>query len=160
MRIAANIFPCGMVDPEMRREFAADPAIGRQRVGAKNNASADALDIEIAQDELDDRAFGVGFAFRCSRPAIALGCDHHHLAARTSAPDRLIIIGIASQLCPLSTLSPQVRLIHFDNAAQQPILVFQHATDALPQEPSRLLSNTEMLAELTEEMPLLDAAIR
>ena len=44
MRIAANIFPCGMVDPEMRREFAADPAIGRQRVGAKNNASADALD--------------------------------------------------------------------------------------------------------------------
>ena len=72
----------------------------------------------------------------------------------------LIPIGVATRRL-LATLAAHLCLVKLDHAAQQTItFVLHHATDALTEEPSCLLSNAEMLSQLDRETPLPDAAIR
>jgi hypothetical protein len=50
---------------------------------------------------------------------------------------------------PLGTLlSAQVGFVNLDDAAQQSVLALHHAADALAEEPRRLLTDAEMLAQL------------
>ena len=142
--IAPDVLAGRVVDPQMRPKLAADPAIGRQGVGTQYRAS---LDIEIFADEIDDRPLGMRFALAGPRPAATFGCGHDHLAASAAASLWLIPIGVAPRRL-FATLAAHVCLVNSTTPRNKPYFVLHHATDALTEEPSCLLSDAKMLSQL------------
>src|SRR4051794_14270024 len=143
--IAPDVFAGRVVDPQMRPELAADPTVGRQGVSTQCRAS---LNVEIFADEIDDRPLRMRFALAGARPAATFGCGHDHLAASAATALWLIPIGVATRPL-LATLAAHLCLVNLDHAAQQTItFVLHHATDALTEKPSCLLSNAKMLSQL------------
>ncbi len=143
--VPADVFARRVVDVQVSRELAPDPAIGRKLVGAENGLA----DIEVVQDEGGDGALGMGLALGGAGTASAFDGDCHHALAGAGSPGGLIVVRVAlGGLAPLALLAAEVCFVHLYDAAQQPVLVLHHAADALAEEPCGFLADAEVFAQL------------
>jgi hypothetical protein len=119
--------------------------VGWQFTRDQNGSGA----VHVAQHKGRNGSLRVGLALLHPRSSAAFGRHGDHAFAGSVPPLRLIIIGIAlGRLVFLACFPAEVRLIRFNNAPQQPVLVLHHETDALTEEPSGLLADAEVFAQL------------
>ncbi len=136
--ITAGIRAPGMIDLEMRRELAANPAVRGQFIGDENRAGA----VNIAEHEVRNGATAMGAALGGAGASAAFGGNNRHALARAGAAHGLIIVMVAlARLSFRPLLAAKAGFIHLDDSAQKSISVIHHPADALAKKPRGLLAN-------------------
>ncbi len=145
VRVFADVLASRMIDVKVRRVPPAHPAIRRQFVRDQDCPGT----IHVLEHEGRDGALGVCLALLCPRPTSTLRRHCDHALTGAAAALGLVVIGVALRLLAfLARLATEIRFVSLDNAFQQAVFVLHHPANTLAEEPSRLLADAEMFAQL------------